>query len=120
MEVMYEWMRRIACGMVLISVILHLAARKTYQKYMRIYTGILLILLTAGPVLTWFGGGSVSIADRAEAVYADMEQKLEEKIGELGAELEVPEIFEQEEEGEEPEHASGEIKVEVGEIQLGE
>lgn len=120
MEVMYEWMRRIACGMVLVSVILHLAAGKTYQKYMRIYTGILLILLTAGPVLTWFGDGSTRLADRTEAVYADMEQKLEDRIGEIGIELEVPESFELEEESKEPERVSEGIKVEVGEIQLGE
>lgn len=120
MEALYEWMRRIATGMVLVSVILHLAAGKTYQKYMRIYTGILLILLTAGPVLAWFGDGSTSLTDRADTVYADMEQKLEDKIGEMWAEMEASESFELEEEGKEPERASEEIKVEVGEIQLGE
>ena len=44
MEKLYEWVRQIAYVMVLISVIMQLAAGKQYQKYIRLYTGIVLIL----------------------------------------------------------------------------
>ncbi len=50
MEKLYEWVRQIAYVMVLISVIMQLAAGKQYQKYIRLYTGIVLFFYACSGV----------------------------------------------------------------------
>lgn len=66
MEKLYEWVRQIAYVMVLISVIMQLAAGKQYQKYIRLYTGIVLILFMLVPVFRIFGTDTTGFMTEAE------------------------------------------------------
>ena len=103
MEKLYDWVRQIAYVMVLISVIMQLAAGKQYQKYIRLYTGIVRI----------FGTDTAGFMSEAEEKYTEMVEKIEIKAAELEEANEMKNL----EGSEEEQTESGQI--EVGEIRVG-
>ena len=50
-EYLYEWMKNIAFYMVLMTAALHLIPGDGYRKYLKFFTGLLLILLVISPLL---------------------------------------------------------------------
>ena len=48
---LYEWIRNVAFYLVLVTALLHVLPRSGYQKYIRFFTGLVLILLVLAPVL---------------------------------------------------------------------
>lgn len=55
MEGVMEWVRTIVVYVILISVVLHLLPDKQYSKYVQLFLGLLLILITMGPIMKLFG-----------------------------------------------------------------
>ena len=110
MEKLYEWVRQIAYVMVLISVIMQLAAGKQYQKYIRLYTGIVLILFMLVPVFRIFGTDTTGFMTEAEKKYTEMVEQIETKSAEEDVEKSL-------EESEEEQTEAG--RIEVGEIRIG-
>lgn len=55
MEGVMEWVRTIVVYVILISVVLHLLPDKQYSKYVQLFLGLLLILITMGPIAKLFG-----------------------------------------------------------------
>ncbi|MEF2806404.1 MAG: stage III sporulation protein AF [Massilistercora timonensis] len=51
---LYEWIRNVAFYLVLVTALLHVLPRSGYQKYIRFFTGLVLILLVLAPVLKLF------------------------------------------------------------------
>lgn len=51
---LYEWIRNVAFYLVLVTALLHVLPRSGYQKYIRFFTGLVLILLVLAPVLNLF------------------------------------------------------------------
>ena len=51
---LYEWIRNVAFYLVLVTALLHVLPRSGYQKYIRFFTGLVLILLVLSPVLKLF------------------------------------------------------------------
>ena len=51
---LYEWIRNVAFYLVLVTALLHVLPRSGYQKYIRFFTGLVLILLVLAPVLRLF------------------------------------------------------------------
>lgn len=51
---LYEWIRNVAFYLVLVTALLHVLPRSDYQKYIRFFTGLVLILLVLAPVLKLF------------------------------------------------------------------
>ena len=49
-EILLEWARNIIFFMVFLSVISHLLADASYEKYIRFFAGIVLILITVSPL----------------------------------------------------------------------
>ena len=49
-EILLEWARNIIFFMVFLSVIIHLLADASYEKYIRFFAGIVLILITVSPL----------------------------------------------------------------------
>ncbi len=47
----YEWIQNVAFYLVLITVLLHMLPDSDYRKYIRFFTGLVLILLLVAPVL---------------------------------------------------------------------
>lgn len=106
---LYDWIRQLAYVMVIISVIMQLAAGKQYQKYIRLYTGIILILFMLAPVLRIFGTDTADFMEQAEAKYTEMAEQIETKAAELEREADLT--------GDSEETESG--RIEVGEIRIG-
>ena len=51
---LYEWICNVAFYLVLVTALLHVLPRSGYQKYIRFFTGLVLILLVLAPVLKLF------------------------------------------------------------------
>lgn len=118
MEKLYDWVRQIAYVMVLISVIMQLAAGKQYQKYIRLYTGIVLILFMFAPVFRIFGTDAGGFMTQAEKKYTEMVDRIEKRAAELEEE-DVAESLEESvpDQGMNVQTESGQIEVE--EIRIG-
>lgn len=54
-EYLYEWIRNIAYYMVLVTAVMQIIPNHDYKKYIRFFTGMVLILLLMTPVLKLFG-----------------------------------------------------------------
>lgn len=70
-----EWIQNIAFYLVLITALLHILPDSSYQKYVRFFTGLVLILLILAPVLKLFG-----MEDQFQTLYdgGAYQRKLEE------------------------------------------
>ncbi len=54
-QYLYEWIGNIAFYMVMVTAVLHLLPNSDYQKYIRFFTGLVLVILLITPVLKIFG-----------------------------------------------------------------
>lgn len=52
---LYEWIENIAFYMVIITVAMQMIPNNSYKKYIRFFTGLILILMLANPILKIFG-----------------------------------------------------------------
>ena len=50
MERMLEWVKQIACYLIFVTVLADLLPRKSYEKYFRLFAGLILILLVLQPL----------------------------------------------------------------------
>lgn len=51
----YEWMENIAFYLVILVAIMQMIPQNSYQKYIRFFAGMILILMLTGPLLKIFG-----------------------------------------------------------------
>ncbi len=128
MEYFCEWIQKIAYYMILVTLVMQ-AAGEGYRKYIRLFTGIILILLILSPVIRLSGLEGEGYIRSAESRYEAAAEQMEEKIQEL--EEEVSGAYEERRiPGDESERAkvwdtdgNGEAweagKIEVGEIRIG-
>lgn len=49
-EILYGWMKNLACYFILLSAVMHLLPDNSYKKYIQYYMGLLLILLLLSPL----------------------------------------------------------------------
>lgn len=54
-ESLFEWIRNVAYYMILVAAVMHVVPKGNYQKYIRLFTGMILILLLSSPILKLFG-----------------------------------------------------------------
>ena len=54
-ESLFIWIRNVAYYMIMVTAIMHLVPNGSYQKYIRLFTGMILILLLSMPVIRLFG-----------------------------------------------------------------
>lgn len=55
MELIYEWMRNLVFYSLLVSVVMNVLPDSEYQKYIRFFLGMLLIIVVITPVLQILG-----------------------------------------------------------------
>lgn len=55
MAQIYEWARSIACYLVFVTVLSNLLAGSRYERYIRFFAGMVLLLLAAGPLTRGLG-----------------------------------------------------------------
>lgn len=74
-DYLYEWTQNLAFYMVLITVVLQALPASDYKKYIRFFTGMVLILMVLTPVFKLFGmDGQVSNFYKSR----EYERKIEE------------------------------------------
>lgn len=54
-EYIYEWIENVAFYLVLATAVLHVIPNQEYRKYIRFFTGLVLILMLAAPILKIMG-----------------------------------------------------------------
>lgn len=126
MEYLYEWMRQVSGYMILAAALLELAAGESYRKYIRMYTGIILILLILAPVLRLFGNDAEETAAEALRRFEQAQEKIQES---LQTDLETAGVSWDEEAADsgsvgdvadaETGSGTGAGEIEVGEIRIG-
>ena len=54
-EFIYDWMENIAFYLVILVAVMQMIPQSSYQKYIRFFAGMILILMLVGPALRIFG-----------------------------------------------------------------
>ena len=98
MKELYQWLQDLAVYMILVSAILQALPQELYQKYIRFFSGLVLIILLMTPLLR----------------LTDMEDSFRSRVQEQNMEQESASFLEETLETEEKE------QIEVEEIQIGE
>lgn len=75
---MSEWVRDIAGYLLLISVVLHMLPENKYVPYVKLFTGLLLILMVLRPVLK-IGEADVYLEQKIQE-FVKNQERLEEEI----------------------------------------
>lgn len=98
LDYLYEWTQNLAFYMVLITVVLQALPSSDYRKYIRFFTGMVLILMILTPVFKLFGmegqTGNFYKSREYERKIEEMEEQTREFLEKLGreGEMEVEEI----------------------------
>ncbi len=72
----YEWMENIAFYLVIMVAVMHIIPQKSYQKYIRFFAGMILILMLAGPILRIVG-----MTELQSTAYQNALQEIEDATG---------------------------------------
>lgn len=74
-EYIYQWIENIAFYLVILTVAVQLIPNNSYKKYIRFFTGLILVIMLSGPILKLFG-----LQESFSEYYknAEFEQKKEE------------------------------------------
>lgn len=84
MDTFFGWVRGIACYLLLVSLLMLLLPSEQYKKYMKLATGLVLILLVIGPALRLLG-----LEDKVSEYYNSFQQLISAEGAEIPeAELE--------------------------------
>lgn len=51
----YDWIENIAFYLVILVAVIQMIPKSSYQKYIRFFAGMILILMLAGPIVKLFG-----------------------------------------------------------------
>lgn len=89
LDYIYAWIQNISIYMVLIIMITQVVPNQTYKKYIRYFTGLLLIVLLLTPILKILG-----MEERFHHLYHTMdEQQYSREIEEYQKQLEEVDIY---------------------------
>lgn len=83
LEALYSWLRSLAYFMVFSTILLHMIPGQNYQKYIRFFTGLLLVILLIAPVMEFFSGNGIEEILDGSAYQQSLKQ-LEEAVSYMG------------------------------------
>ena len=72
----YDWIENIAFYLVILVAMMQMIPQSSYQKYIRFFAGMILILMLAGPILKLFGMTTLHSTEYQNAL-----QEIEEASG---------------------------------------
>ena len=55
LEYIYQWIENIAFYLIIFTVAMQMIPNNNYKKYIQFFTGLILIIMLAGPILKIFG-----------------------------------------------------------------
>lgn len=77
-EYLYGWMQNIAFYMVMVTAVMHIIPNLDYKRYIRFFTGLVLVVMLTAPFLKILGMGDTWHGLYANARYQEQVQKMEE------------------------------------------
>lgn len=91
-DYLYEWIRNIAFYLVMITAVLHIVPNPEYKRYIRFFTGLVLVVMLTSPILKLMGmdGSWRELYDTRE--YQGQLRKMEEAARYLEGSSYVPEL----------------------------
>lgn len=78
LEQLYAWIRSVAYFMVFSAVLSHVIPGRSYRKYIRFFTGLLLVILLLTPVMKLLGMGQEFFAIYQGTAYEEELRQIEE------------------------------------------
>lgn len=72
----YDWIENIAFYLVVLVAVMQMIPQNSYQKYIRFFAGMILILMLAGPIIKMFG-----MTDFQSIKYQSTLQEIEDATG---------------------------------------
>ena len=72
----YDWMENIAFYLVILVAVMQMIPKNSYQKYIRFFAGMILILMLTGPIIKLFG-----VTDFKSIEYQSAFQEIEDAGG---------------------------------------
>lgn len=115
----YSWIQDITVYLIVTAAIMHAVPGKDYGKYIRFFSGLILILLLATPLLNLTG-----MKERFETLYRNNEYELEkqeiERVEELYTDPALSDDLRMDKNIQEEDGRDGNSRIEVGEIEIGQ
>lgn len=83
----YDWMENIAFYLVILVAVMQMIPQNSYQKYIRFFAGMILILMLVGPIVQLFGMTDFQNTEYQNAIreIEEAAEYMEDIIGEEGA-----------------------------------
>ena len=72
----YDWIENIVFYLVVLVAVMQMIPQNSYQKYIRFFAGMILILMLAGPIIKMFG-----MTDFQSIEYQSTLQEIEDATG---------------------------------------
>lgn len=82
-EEIYSWMKNLAFFYILLTTVLHLAPSGTYQRYIRFFMGLLLILMLTSPIFSILGRGEALVEEFSFHYGKEEEERMRREAKEL-------------------------------------
>ena len=77
-EYLYQWIENIAFYLVLLTVALQMIPNQSYKKYIQFFTGLILIIMIASPILKILGMEQNLLEFYKDAEYQQKIKEIEE------------------------------------------
>lgn len=97
-EFLYQWITNITSYLVIITAVIHVLPENNYKKYIRFFTGLILVFLLSAPILKVFGMERTFYELYEGEAYRQQIREMEDAKGY------IEEIFEEEAQEDETEH----------------
>ena len=75
---LYEWLKDVSFYLILVTAVLYVLPSNSYRKYIRFFTGLVLIILLLNPVLSLFGMKEYTEKDFIEKFEVGYKGKVDE------------------------------------------
>jgi len=87
-EYLYEWLQNISYYLILVTAVTYVLPSNSYRKYIRLFTGLVLIMMLLIPVLDLFGEKTYIYENQ----YEEELPMFIEDLGEFNNRIEVEDI----------------------------
>lgn len=77
-EYVYEWLRNISYYLILVTAVTYVLPSNSYRKYIRFFTGLVLIMMLLTPVFQLFGVQHRNSGDEFELNIPELVESVEE------------------------------------------
>lgn len=83
LENLYEWIRQITCYLILVTVVMQVVPGEGYRRYIRLFTGMILVMMITAPILRFLGSAGEEGLLQTGEEYEAAAERIEEKMQQL-------------------------------------